>query len=175
MKKFILFSFLFLLSCAQTFVDKSSVGEKFPNVSAKKLTGETIIVPDVFFGERHLIIVGYRQNAQFDIDRWLIGINQLGLKVAITEMPTISGMIPGLISSQIDEGMKKGIPSSDWASVATVYEDADKIVNFLGNEKPNSAYLVLLDKSGNVVWKYKDGFSVTSLNELAKVLDQESK
>ena len=163
--------FLILTSCSQTYLSNSTIGDKFPTVSAKKLTGEVIVVPDAFLGERHLLMIGYKQNAQFDIDRWLVGINQLGLKVPITELPTISGMIPAMVSSQIDEGMRKGIPTADWASVATVYDGAEKIVRFLGNEKPNSAYLVLLDINGNVVWKYHEGYSVTSLNELAKVLE----
>lgn len=174
MKYFILSFLLLLSSCTKTYTGNSDLGENFPTISAKKLTGESIVVPKEYSGQMHLLIVGYKMNAQFDIDRWLLGINQLGLKIAVTEMPTISGMIPGLISSQIDNGMKNGIPASDWASVATVYDDANKIVKFLGNEKPNNAYLVLLDVNGKVIWKYKDGYSISALNLLAKVLEQKN-
>ena len=38
-----------------------------------------------------MVLVGYQQRSQFDIDRWLIGITQVDLPVKFVELPTIAG------------------------------------------------------------------------------------
>ena len=70
----------------------------------------------------------------------------------------------------INDGMRSGIPKSDWASVVTVYADAPKIIQALGNERPQSAYAVLLSKDGRIVWTSNIGYSATQILELKKVV-----
>jgi len=48
-------------------------------------------------------------------------------------------------SKGIDAGMRKGLPTQDWASVVTVYDDAQPVARFMGNENRNNARVVLLD------------------------------
>ena len=67
-----------------------------------------------------MVLVGYQQRSQFDIDRWLIGITQVDLPVKFVELPTIAGMVPSLIGDLIDSGMRSGIPSELWGGVMTV-------------------------------------------------------
>ena len=63
------------------------------------------------------------------------------------ELPTISGLIPGLFSGSIDDGMRSGIPNEDWAIVVTIYRDAETVEQFFGNENPLPARVVLLDEA----------------------------
>jgi hypothetical protein len=97
-------------------------------------------------GRKALLLIGYKQKSQFDIDRWLIGIDTKAYKVNVFEVPVVSGLIPYLISKKIDDGMRSGIPEELWTAVVTVYEDADKIISFLGNEDALNARVVLLDE-----------------------------
>jgi hypothetical protein len=76
-----------------------------------------------------------------------------------------------MVQGFINNGMRKGIPSSDWASVVTVYEDAPKIIAALGNERPQSAYAVLLDKDGRIVWTSTLGYSATQVLELKTLVE----
>jgi len=115
-------------------------------------------------------LIGYRQNAQFDIDRWLIGLDMTQTKVNVFEIPAIQGFFPGLFSNQIDEGMRRGIPDELWSIVITVYKDGDTIQQFTGNEKPNNARVVLLDEAGKVIHFYDRGFSVSALNSVIDAL-----
>jgi hypothetical protein len=55
--------------------------------------------------------------------------------------------------------------------VVTVYEDAPTIIKALGNEKPNVARAVLLDKNGTIVWTSNSGYSATQVLELKKLVD----
>jgi hypothetical protein len=70
----------------------------------------------------------------------------------------------------IDEGMRKGIPKELWGGVITIYADGAKLQEFTGNENPNNARTLLLNKEGKVIYFYDRGFSVNALNELKKML-----
>lgn len=155
-----------LLGCSRTVERVAPIGETFPAVEAERLSGEALEIPAGLAGEPALLLVGYVQDAQFDIDRWLLGLAQAGTPVKVVEVPTIRGWVPNVFSNMIDSGMRRGIPEEDWRSVATVYGDAGTIVDFLGNEEPLSARVVLLDAEGRVVWMHDDGYSASKLLEL---------
>ena len=114
--------------------------------------------------------IGYKQNSQFDIDRWLIGLDMTNTQVDVYEIPTIQGLFPRMFSTTINNGMRNGIPKSLWQGVVTVYNDGDEVQAFTGNENPNNARVVLLDKNGVILYFYDEGFSVAALNEVRKFL-----
>jgi hypothetical protein len=160
--------------CSSTVANRNPTGTVFPTVTGRVLDGGTVTLPDdLGDSERPVVlIVAYDQDAQFDVDRWLLGLLQAELDVAIYEVPTVKGLVPGLIADRIDEGMRSGIPEEDWASVVTVYDDAEKIVAFTGNEDPLNARVMLLDDVGRVVWFHDDGYSARLVLELEENLER---
>jgi len=161
---------IFLTGCSTTYPNKNPVDQTFPSVTGNTLSDMEVNMPQEFLGQKTLLLIGYRQNAQFDIDRWLIGLDMTQTKVNVFEIPAIQGFFPGLFSNQIDEGMRRGIPDELWSIVITVYKDGDTIQQFTGNEKPNNARVVLLDEAGKVIHFYDRGFSVSALNSVIDAL-----
>jgi hypothetical protein len=172
-----LLSFILLLTtgCSTPYVNQVVTGETFPSVSGQNLEKKIVNIPADFKGDFTLLLVGYKQNSQFDIDRWLIGLDMTATDVDVYEIPTIQGLFPRMFSTMIDNGMRKGIPKALWKGVITVYEDGESIQAFTGNEKPNNARVLLLDKNGVIVYFYDDGFSVAALNELRSFLTPEAR
>lgn len=165
--------FLFFSSCANyEYPSQVTIGDKMIEVTGQSLEGNSVVIPRDFAGQETLLLFGYKQNSQFDIDRWLIGLDMTKTNVAAYEIPTIQGMLPRMFSGFIDGGMRKGIPKNLWKGVVTVYEDGDKVQRFTGNLNPNNARVMLLDKQGNIVYFYDRGFSVTALNEVRSLLTQ---
>jgi hypothetical protein len=143
----------------------------FPKVQGRNLNQESITLPDSYRGKPTLLLIGYLQKAQFDIDRWILGALQADIAAQIVEVPTIAGMAPQMVQGFIDSGMRSGIPRSDWGSVVTVYQDASKIIDALGNEKPNVTYAVLIDKDGDIVWTSNSGYSAAQILELKRIVE----
>lgn len=167
MRIFLLILFISLASgCSTKYTNQSVTGKAFPSVTGQTLEEKTVNIPADFNKEFTLLLVGYKQNSQFDIDRWLIGLDMTETKVDVYEIPTIQGLFPQMFSTFIDNGMRAGIPKPLWKGVITVYEDGDKVQAFTGNENPNNTRVLLLDKNGIIVYFYDDGFSVAALNEL---------
>ena len=160
-----------LASCQSPVPRRDPTGEMFPAVMGESLAGESIALPGSLAGSPALLLVGYKQNSQFDIDRWLLGVHQAGLKVQLLEVPTLPGLAARMASGFIDNGMRSGIPKEDWSSVVCVYGDAKKIVEFTGNENPMPGRLVLLDGDGRVVFFHDRGYSVGTLQKVQEKLE----
>lgn len=148
------------------------VAKHFPTVVGNSLSGQRVELPSHYKGKMTMLLVGYQQKAQFDIDRWILGLLQAEIPVTIVEVPTIAGMMPQMVQSFIDNGMRSGIPKEDWGDVVTVYEDAPAIIQALGNERPQSAHAVLLDKDGMIIWSSNRGYSAGQVLELKQLIDK---
>lgn len=158
---------LLLASCGAPTPNRSPINERFPSVVGESLVGTEVRVPEDLEPGFNLLLVGYEQRAQFDCDRWLLGLAQAETPVGIRELPTIDGMLPGMFSGSIDSGMRRGIPQEDWGGVVTVYgAGAEDLVRFTGDEFGANARVVLLDPDGVVRWFHDRGYSATKLLEL---------
>jgi hypothetical protein len=153
-------------ACASPVPNRDPVGQAFPQVQGESLAGEAMTLPDDLAGAPAILLVGYVQEAQFDLDRWLLGLLDSGTPVRLLEVPTIPGLVPGLFSDSIDAGMREGIPSEDWSLVVTVYGDGDAIVDLTGNTSPRNTRVLLLDADGVVRWFHDRGYSARVMLEL---------
>lgn len=159
-----------LMSCTPTYSNQTLVGKTFPAVSGQSLEQKTIQIPADFKGQPAVLLFAYKMDTQFDVDRWLIGLDMTQTNVAVYEMPTIAGMFPRMFSTTIDDGMRRGIPKEIWKGVITIYEDGDAVQQFTGNENPNNTRVLLLDKNGVIRYFHDRGFAITALNELRAAL-----
>jgi hypothetical protein len=148
------------------------VGEMFPSISGQSLDKNTISFPKHVTGKNVVLMLGYVQDSQFDIDRWLIGLDMRKTQVDVFELPTIQGMFPRFFKTQIDNGMRRGIPKELWKGIVTIYGDGDRVQAFTGNMNPNNARIILLDKSGEIKFFYDGGFSVNAMNSLINILNE---
>ncbi len=158
--------------CSTTHPRRDPTGEVFPTVTGTSLAEQPVTFPDVGRGAPLLLLIGYDQDSQFDLDRWIQGLDTAGAKVRTFELPTIPGMLPRLVSGSIDGGMRRGIPSEDWPAVVTLYGDASKVTAFTGNEDGLPGRIVLLDKEGKVVFFHDRGFSLGALKRLQARLQE---
>lgn len=169
--RFLVLSFSsFLISCSTTFKNQNPTGKVFPQIEGKALSGQKYKMPEDFKKEKVILLIGYKQNSQFDIDRWLLGLDFKKVKTNVFEIPAVVGFIPSLISGKIDEGMKSGIPEGLWKAVVTVYDDAEIVAKFTGNEDPLNARVLVLDENAKVIYFHDKGFSVPDLNQLVEKL-----
>ena len=158
---------LLTAACSSTIPNRDPVGQAFPAVAGEALDGESWQIPGDLAGKPAILLIGFVQDSQFDIDRWLLGLVQSGTPVPFLELPTIPGLAPRMFKGRIDEGMRGGIPVDDWRGVITLWgDDARRVVELTGNERPNSARVLLLDAEGQVAWFADHGYSASEMVEL---------
>jgi len=166
-RRLAVFALMFLvLGCGSPLPNRDPTGERFPSVRGTALSGDAVALPADLAGAPAVLLVGYVQNAQFDLDRWILGLLQAETPVRLLEVPTIDGLVPGMIANSIDSGMRRGIPEEDWGTVVTVYDDAASIVAFTGETRPQNGRILLLDADGVVRWFHDRGYSAGVLLQL---------
>lgn len=158
----------FATGCSSTTIaNRDPVGEAFPEVAGKALDDKQWLIPQDLAGKPAILLIGMVQDSQFDIDRWLLGIAQTETPVPFLELPTIKGLAPRMFKGKIDDGMRGGIPVEDWRGVITLWgDDAGRVVELTGNERPRSARVILLDAEGRVAWFADHGFSAGGMIDL---------
>lgn len=161
--------------CSSPISNRNPVGETFPSIVAEPLDAESkedrVRIPEDFSGKPLLLLVGYVQDTQFDIDRWLFGALDADLNVELREVPAARGMGARLASGFIDGGMRRGIPKAEWGAVTTTYgPTAESIAEVTGTESPRNARVILLDGSGVIRWFHDQGFSAGTLIALREAL-----
>lgn len=72
---YVLVIVLTLSGCSTQYANRSPLNEPFPMVKGNTLEETPVNLPTDLESPQTLLLIGYRQNAQFDIDRWLIGLN----------------------------------------------------------------------------------------------------
>ncbi|MEO0650009.1 MAG: hypothetical protein AAFZ65_04975 [Planctomycetota bacterium] len=162
---------LLLVGCSSPIPNRDPVGERFPTVEGEALNGTPFTLPDDLVGQPAVLLIGYVQRTQFDIDRWLFGLLQAEVAVPIYEVPTIKSLVATQLKGTIDDGMRAGIPEEDWSSVVTVYGDAGAIVDLTGNERPQNTRVVVLDADGRVAWFHDRGYSARLALEVRGLTD----
>ena len=156
-----------LVGCGSTTPRRDPTGERLPAVSARTLNETAMRLPQDLHGGVAVLLVGYEQDAQFDADRWLFGLLQSETPARVLEVPTIGSRIASVFAGTIDSGMRAGIPSEDWGTVATVYgEGARRLGAFTGTEGGSNMRVLLLDSDGVIRWFHDRGFSAGKLREL---------
>lgn len=151
-------------ACTSTLPNRDPSGEVFPTVTGESLDGETVTLPDALAGQPAVLLVGYRQETQFDIDRWLLGFAQAGLAAPILELPTIPSLGASLASGFIDDGMRAGIPKEDWGVVVTLYGGAAKpVAELTGTENGNNARVIVLAPDGTIAWFHDRGYGTSQV------------
>ena len=153
-------------ACKTMLPNQTMLGATFPQVRGESLDGNRVRVPTDLRTGSTILLIGYTQRSQFDIDRWILGLSQLQTPARIMEIPTIEGLLPGLFANRIDEGMRRGIPEEDWPAVVTVYDDAEIIRRFTGTEREDNARVLLIDADGLVHWAAFRGYSATQVQAL---------
>ena len=144
------------------------VGHRVPTVSGSSLSGVEMTLPDDVSGEPAVLLVAYRRGTQADIDRWTAMIDRELPELRWLEVPTITSPVWRPFAGWIDGGMRRGVPERLWGNVVTLYGDAPRMRDFLGDVGGLTTHVVLLDSTGTVALFWNEGFSPAASEELVR-------
>ena len=131
-------------------------GDRMPPLRGEFLSGRKAVLPDAARGRVALVALGFSYGSRFPVEAWTTRFRRdFGADTAVTffEVPVIGGLAR-VARPFIDGGMRRGTPRALHESVITVYGGASEWKLRLGFREPDDAYLVLLDRTGRVVWRH---------------------
>jgi hypothetical protein len=147
----------------------------FPKVETSNLEGRKYSLPRDFEGERNLVLIAFEREQQKDVDTWLhesTRFEQFDPALRIYELPTIARLDP-FRRWFIDAGMRHGIPDRKARErTLTLYLDKNSFRQSLKIESEKQIYAMLVDRSGDVLWRSDGGFAETKAQSLKEVLSK---
>ena len=148
---------------------------KFPIVKATSLTNKSYQLPLDLEGELNLVIVAFKRWQQDWVDTWIPSLQRLSFahkQMRVYEMPTMS-RFNGLYRFMIDNGMRAGIPDNAVrAATLCAYIDLAPFAQVLRLPSYDSIYLLLLDRSGEILWRGQGPYDQAQWAELTATVEQ---
>jgi hypothetical protein len=147
-------------------------GDPLPRLVGQFLTGREAVLPDAASGKLALLALGFSYDSRFAVEEWCRRFQKEFRSeegVTFFEIPIIGGL-GRLARPFIDGGMRKGTPQELHENVIIVYGGGDPWKKRTGYRDPDTAYLILIDEAGRVVWLHTGAFQEASFEELARVV-----
>jgi hypothetical protein len=144
-------------------------GERFPELRGEYLSGRKAALPGDASGRVALLALGFTYPSRLPVAAWtkrFRGEFDNTAQVTFYQIPILGGTAR-MGKWFIESGMRRGTPKADRENVITVYADTETWKQRLGVRAEDSAYLVLLDRRGNVVWRHAGPFEETQYQTLA--------
>jgi len=145
---------------------------KFLAIEAETLSGEKITFPDVTKGKYAFILIAFKRQTQGEVDSWLDPfIQEFGEHPSVTfyEIPMISKNWKWM-SGWIDAGMRAGVPKNKHDHVATYYGPLGKYFDHFDVNDPQTVYVFLLDKKGNIIFNTSGPADDYKFSELRQIV-----
>ena len=159
------------LGCSTPKPGGDPLGEPLPTVRAETLAGQPLQLPANITGvgenaEPAILLIGYRQDARFDIDRWRRALADASIEAPVYELLAIPGLVPRLFARSIRSELRAGTPPEQRRALLTVFADAEKLTRFTGAANPVPARVLLLSQEGRVAFFHNQGYSVQAQRQL---------
>ena len=148
-------------------------GTHIPVAHGTTLAGTAVVLPDALKGKVGVLVVGFSHASQGQVSNWgrLItadyGQNQ-GLEYF--EMPMLAGA-PKFVRGMIVKSMGKAVPAAERPHFIPLTEDDKPWRAVAHYDKPDDAYLLLVDGEGAVLWQMQGEATDLAYANLKKKLD----
>lgn len=146
---------------------------RFPEVKASNLAKRELSLPADFGGDHNLVLIAFQRDQQKDVDTWLSEMRrfeELSTTFRYYELPVIQRP-NALMRWIIDSGMRSGIPDRKARErTITLYIDKKPFLESLLITDQKKIHAVLLDRSGNVLWRADGVFDDEKGEALKKAL-----
>jgi hypothetical protein len=156
------FCILGLLSVGLAFTSPAQQAAVFPKLTASNLAKQKLVLPQDFAGSRNLLLIAFEREQQKDIDTWLPAAKEIEAaheNFRYYELPTIGRSNP-LFRWYLDSAMRSGLPDNNArARTITLYVDKGEFRRTLDIPSESAISVLLVDKSGKVLWRATGNFT----------------
>jgi hypothetical protein len=147
--------------------------QSIPPLQGTALDGHAVALPRDLPGRANVLILGFSQHSQDTTTAWEQPVrSSLANTPAIGfyDMPCLEDA-PSFIRPIIVRSIRKKVPDplKPWFVPMTSGEAAWKHLVGYTDQAPDAAYVLLVDRNGNVRWQTHEPFSPARFNELAAV------
>jgi hypothetical protein len=121
----------------------------FPKIQGETLAGKKISLPEAF-GDRSVVIVGFTHASQTQTKAWS---QRLRGQVPAWSIAVLQD-VPRLVRGMVAHGIKSGTPKEEYGRFVLLYSGEKELKDAAGFEKPDDAYVMVVDGTGAIRWRF---------------------
>jgi hypothetical protein len=134
---------------------------QMPRIAGESFAGGRVELPDAAKGDIAVLIFGFSKASKAPTSAWSEKLrsdfgSQTGF--ALYQLPVLED-VPRIIRGVVISGMKKGVPATMRDHFVPILQDGAELKRLVSYQEPDDAYLVLLDRSGQIVGQRHGSFS----------------
>jgi len=150
------------------------IGDLFPSVSGRLLSGRTMSLPDDLHGEIGVLIATWDFTARDEVAQWAREVLEryaLLPGIQVYQVAMVSGVGP-ILRKYINRAMRQGTPGPEHEHTLFIYGDLRGLRGQLDTAVTAelSASVFLIDRSGRLAWRADGPPTLMNLVSLRKAL-----
>jgi hypothetical protein len=148
----------------------SALAATIPSATGTALDGHTVSLPRDLSPHATILILGFSRNSQDTTTAWEkpVRTTLAGSNIAFFDMPFLEDA-PSFLRPLILRAIRKQVPDvlKPRFVPLTAGESAWKQVAGFTPSAPDAAYILLVDRTGHVLWQTHEPFTQTRFDQLA--------
>jgi hypothetical protein len=144
--------------------------EQMPRITGENLSGKQVSLPFASRGLVAIICIGFSHASQSQLKPWAeratktFGRNDRVLVYSIAVLEDA----PRLVRGMAVHGMKSRVPAQQHDRFVVVYQGESELKRITGFQRSEDAYILLLDRRGEIRWVSHGPVSDATLQELTE-------
>jgi hypothetical protein len=142
--------------------------ETLPRIQGENLLGKPVVLPDAAAGHAAVLIMGFSHASQGETKVWSERLDHdFAGNSGVTVYPmAILEQVPRLVRGMASHGIKSGAPKEQRERFLLVYHNEAELKQAAGYSAPDDAYVLLVDGSGNIRWRYHGSITDAAVTQL---------
>jgi hypothetical protein len=119
-------------------------------IEGETLSGKKVSLPAAAGGQSSLLIIGFTHGSQAQIKAWSQRVRGHfpAWSIAVVED------VPSLLRGMVTHSIKSGTPKEQYDRFLLVHHGEKQLKQAAGFDKPDDAYLLVIDKNGAIAWRF---------------------
>lgn len=147
----------------------------FPTVQGRSVAGDSYIIPFELEGEFNLLLLAFEPSHQFLLNTWIGALDELKEKYPrfhFYELATLPNYNE-LERDLIDESMQQAVIDPKLREIViSIYVDKFRFEELLQIPNELTIYALLVDHSGNILWRSQGRMTSEKIDALRTKLDE---
>ena len=114
-----------------------------------------------------ILLIAYQRDAQFDADRWRLGLDELGVKCRVLLVHAIPSTFGVLLSPVLTHDLAQKFALSEHAMILPLTgESADRLATQTGMGRAQFAHVVVIAADGRIIYACDEGYCAERVQAL---------
>ena len=140
-----------------------SAQQQLAAFEGETLSGRKVALPAAAGGHPALLIVGFTHASQTQTKAWATRVENRFQTWSIAVLEDAPRLVRGMAA----HGIKSSIPKDQYDRFVLVYHGEKELKQAAGFDRPNDAYLMVIDGAGAIRWRYHGPVNDDAVKEIA--------